>query len=166
MELDALRATTLPDLEHYGVPGMKWGKRKASSAINRAKTRVKEEVVSKKREYDVRKSYANRANMSPEQLKRVSNRAASEQRIKKNLSTQFKNQLKSGRIIIDKPLMNDRKLYRNRGKMSEQILRQFENRVNLETQMSRVYSKTLDTDLRNAQKVIDSYRKYSMPIKK
>lgn len=166
MELDALRATTLPDLEHYGVPGMKWGKRKASSAINRAKTRVKEEVVSKKREYDVRKSYANRANMSPEKLKRVSNRAASEQRIKNDLSAQFKNQLKSGRIIIDKPLRNDRKLYRNRGKMSEQVLKQFENRVKLETQMSRVYTKTMDTDLRNAQKVIDSYRKYSMPIKK
>lgn len=166
MELDALRATTLPDLKHYGVPGMKWGKRKASSAVNRAKTRVKEEVVSKKREYDVRKSYANRAKMSPDELKRVSNRAASEQRIKNNLSTQFKNQLKSGRIIIDKPLMKDRKLYRNRGKMSDQILRQFENRVKLETQMSRVYSKTLDKDLQNAQKVIDSYRKYSMPIKK
>lgn len=166
MELDALRATTLPDLKHYGVPGMKWGKRKASSAVNRAKTRVKEEVVSKKREYDVRKSYANRAKMSPDELKRVSNRAAAEQRIKNNLSTQFKNQLKSGRIIIDKPLMNDRKLYRNRGKMSDQILRQFENRVKLETQMSRVYSKTMDKDLQNAQKVIDSYRKYSMPVKK
>lgn len=166
MELDAILAMPSSELEHQGVKGMKWGKRKASAAVSRATTRVREEVSSKKREYAVRKSYANRANMSPDELKRVSNRAASEQRIKNNLSTQFKNQLKSGRIIIDKPLMNDRKLYRNRGKMSDQILRQFENRVKLETQMSRVYSKTLDKDLQNSQKVIDSYRKYSMPIKK
>lgn len=41
MKLDELMSKTPSELEHYGVPGMKWGRRKSGSTSTKGSTRSK-----------------------------------------------------------------------------------------------------------------------------
>lgn len=48
MELDELMSKTPSELEHYGVPGMKWGRRKSGSTSTKGSARSKVKATAAK----------------------------------------------------------------------------------------------------------------------
>lgn len=98
---------------HYGVPGMKWGKRKSSSSTpqkeGKLKTRIKSELGSLKRERQWKDKLYDMDNMSNAELGKVAKRV------------QLENDLKR---LSKSPISKttDRKLYRERGNMSDKAL--------------------------------------------
>lgn len=134
MELDELMSKTPSELEHYGVPGMKWGRRKARAVS----TRVKEEVASKKREYSWKKQYKNRSNMSTKDLQKLNKRVANENQLKRNATTKAQ-----------------KKAYRNRATMSDQRLNALVKRVNLEANFKQQATAVRKADRKKAKQLIN-----------
>ena len=121
-------------LEHAGVKGMKWGVRKSDSSSGVKKTKkssvVVDSVKSIKRESDWAKKSRDARSLSDAELKRAVERLKNENAIKRNTHNKMS-------TLTDKANKENRKIYRDRAKYSDEELKKIAKRVNLEAEFRK-----------------------------
>lgn len=154
-------------LKHHGVKGMKWGvirsrasnagsaiKKGTSRVSEKAKTRIKEEINSSKREIGWRKELQNIHNLSNQQLQKKVDRVRMENEFKNLASNQ------KVRTVRDmKAQFQNKKEYRNREKMTDNELRSKVEQLRLKDNLRRQISDATKVHREDARKLVDDVGK-------
>jgi len=128
-------------LQHYGVKGMKWGVSKARKAGSAVKTRVKEELTSRKRERGWAKTISKMDSMDTKEINRTFQRILMENDMKR---------------ISKKMNSQDRKDYRNRGKLSDNELQEKVNRLRAKDNLRRQISEATSSHRSVGKKLVST----------
>lgn len=122
-------------LEHAGVKGMKWGKRKSTTKSSKEPGRLRKEIDSNKRELMALKELKNPGKLSDSELKSKTTRLRNENSLKR-LSKK------------------DRNSYLNRSKLSDADLKTKVERLQLEDNLKQEVRKATSGQREVANKVI------------
>lgn len=143
MNLDELQAMTFSEIEHSGVKGMKWGRRKAepASTKNKEPGKIKKEVSSFKRELSTRKDLKNLSKMSEKEITTKTNRLRNENDLKR---------------------LSDRGEYLNRTKLSDTQLQSRISRLRLEDNLSQQIKGANKDNVEIANKIIKETAKVAL----
>ena len=157
MSLDELKAMTFSEIEHSGVKGMKWGKRKDRSRATSTKEpgRLKKSIASSKREALLLKDLRNTSKMTDDQLKTKTKRIQSENDLKRLTETK-------GITKGTKKAKAKREIYWDRGKMSDAELKTKVDRLQLEANLKKQIKKSNATHIKAANGLINSASKLAV----
>lgn len=163
------------ELKHYGVLGMKWGRRKSSSSSGTKKkepsklrtkveNKVKAEVGSLKREMAWRNTTRKIGNMSTKDINKLAQRIQMENEMKR--LTKVRNDPKSlvKRMVGDKTISTekDRQDYLKRGKMSDEELARKVNRLRAKDNLRRAVSQASKEQIDLGKTIVKKYQGSSL----
>lgn len=143
MNLDELKGMTFSEIEHAGVKGMKWGRRKAkpTSTTKKEPGMIKKELSSMKREISTRKDLKNLSKMSEKDIKAKTTRLRNENDLKR---------------------LSNRGEYLNRAKLSDTKLQSRINRLRLEDNLSQQIKGANKDNVELANKIITETAKFAL----
>lgn len=128
-------------LQHYGVKGMKWGVSKAKKGASAVKTRVKEELSSRKRERGWSKTIRKMDSMDTAEINKTFQRILMENDMKR---------------ISKKMNRQDRKDYRNRASLSDSELRVKVERLRAKDNLRRQISQATKPHRELGKKLVET----------
>lgn len=141
------KAVPIPELEHFGVKGMKWGVRRKSTSDKSGTTKepgkIRQELSSFKREVSTRKDLKNVSKLTEKQLKSKTERLRSENELKRLTKddTYFKKS-------------SNRDEYLKRAKLSDSELKSRVERLRLEDALKQQIKSANKDNVDVANKII------------
>lgn len=138
------KAVPIPELEHFGVKGMKWGVRRKStsdgssksSKSDKPKSKIGKEIDSVKREIKSRKNLKNIEKLSDSELRTRTNRLRNENDLKRLTTKKTRNE------------------YLDRGKLTDTQLKTRVERLRLEDALKQQVKATNKDNVDVANKII------------
>ena len=137
------------ELKHFGVKGMRWGRRKKSNSNSLPKKTgkigmIKKSIKSAKRESDWRKTLAKAEGMTTKELQTLANRV--------RLENEFKQLARTPRVGTK----GDRKAYLDRDKISDKDLATTVERLRAKNQLNDAVGSARRQNIETGKQILET----------